>query len=252
MKKIVASIQVRLNSERLPSKVLKKINGKPLLGYLIDRLGKSKFIDQIIVATSINKENDLIEDFCEKEGISCYRGSENDVLSRTTESLISAKATYGVEVYGDCPLIDPEIVDFVINDFLMSSEDFDFVGNNLETTFPPGMEVEIFKMSALLKANKQVIDPKIREHGTLFIRQNPNLFKIKNLSAPNKWKRPELEIEVDTQEDFEVISNILEHFNYDLSISLIDIIQFLNSHPDVAQYNSKIIRRWKETRLKSK
>ena len=256
MRKIVASVQVRLNSERLPSKVLKDINGKPLLSYLIDRLKKSKLIDQIIIATSINEENDKIENFCVKNNLACYRGSENDVLSRTTEALKSVKATHGVEVYGDCPLIDPEIIDYIINDFLEENDQYDFVGNNLKTTFPPGMEVEVFKFSALSDANKLVNDPIIREHGTLFIRQNPIKYKIKNIEAPIKWRRPDLEIEVDTEEDFHVISKILENFNYSSSISLQEIIKLLEhgnvSLDDSIKYYEQgvLLKTYCEDRLK--
>lgn len=248
MQKVVASIQVRLSSERLPGKVLMEINKKPLLGYLIDRLKQSKLIDQIIVATSINEENEKISEFCDQQGILCFRGSEDDVLSRMTEALSSAHASHGVEVYGDCPLIAPEVVDYTINEFFNAADDYDFVGNNLKTTFPPGMEVEIFKLSALIDANNRVKDNSIREHGTLYIRQNPDLYKLKNIIAPKKWCRPDLEIEVDTKEDFYVVSKILEHFNYNSSIPLTEIIDFLESRPDLVRHNSQIERRWKSTR----
>ena len=248
MKRIVASIQVRMNSERLPGKVLREINGVPLLGYLIERLKMSKHIDEIIVAMPDTLENKPIINFCNNEKLNYFAGSENDVLNRMTGSLNLMNANIGVEVYGDCPLIDPKIVDYVIEEFINEEGTFDFIGNDLSTSFPPGMEVEVFKIDALMKANKLAADQSIREHGTLFIRQNPEIFKIKNVTAPKKWHRPELEIEVDTEQDFYVIKKILENFNYDLEFSLEDIIQFLLKNPEITEKNSKIERRWKVLR----
>ena len=248
MRRIVTSIQVRMNSERLPGKVLRKINGVPLLGYLIERLKMSKYIDEIIVAMPDTLENKPIINFCNNEKLNYFVGSENDVLNRMTGSLNSMNANIGVEVYGDCPLIDPKIVDYVIEEFINEEGTFDFIGNDLSTSFPPGMEVEVFKIDALMKANKLAADHSIREHGTLFIRQNPEIFKIKNVTAPKKWHSPELEIEVDTEQDFYVIKKILENFDYDLKFSLEDIIQFLLKNPEITEKNSKIERRWKVLR----
>ena len=248
MRRIVASIQVRMNSERLPGKVLREINGVPLLGYLIERLKMSKYIDEIIVAMPDTLENKPIINFCNNQKLNYFAGSENDVLNRMTGSLNSMNANIGVEVYGDCPLIDPQIVDYVIEEFINEEGTFDFIGNDLSTSFPPGMEVEVFKIDALMKANKLAADQSIREHGTLFIRQNPEIFKVKNVIAPKKWHSPELEIEVDTKQDFYVIKKILENFNYDLEFSLEDIIQFLLKNPEITEKNSKIERRWKVLR----
>jgi len=159
-------------------------------------------------------------------------------------------ASIGVEVYGDCPLIDPVIVDMIIEDFLNDENDPDFVGNDLKTTFPPGMDVEVFKVSALADADRRIDDPDIREHGTLYIRQNPTIYKVRNIEAPKKWYRPELELEVDTEEDIYVVLKIFEHFysvkNKNFSIN--DIIEFMDDNPDLKKLNSEVPRRWKEVR----
>lgn len=246
--KIVASIQVRIGSSRLPGKVMKELLGKPLLGHLLDRVSSSELLDDIVVATSVNPENDLIEDYCNSRNIACFRGDENDVLGRTLGALKSMNANVGVEVYGDCPLIDPAIVNFMIEKFINDESRPDFVGNDLQTTYPPGMEVEVFKVSALEDSNIRNQDPAIREHGTLFIRQNPEIYKIKNIVAPPEYFLPELELEVDTEEDFYVISKILEHFKDSPSFSLGDIIAFLNSNRELTGINKNIHRRWKEYR----
>ena len=131
MKKIVASIQVRMGSSRYPGKVMQEICGKPMIEHLIKRLQYSVFLDDIVIATSTNKENDVIEKFCISKNITFYRGSEDDVLLRTFESLKKTKAQIGVEVFGDCPLIDFRIVDKIIDRFL-KNKNLDFISNDLK------------------------------------------------------------------------------------------------------------------------
>jgi len=227
-----------------------EITDKPLLGHLVSRLRRSKILDDIIVATSINPENDIIESYCKENSIACFRGDEDDVLERTLGALRKMNATIGVEVFGDCPLIDPIIVDMIIEEFLNDKNDPDFVGNDLKTSFPPGMDVEVFKVSALEEAAGKVTDPAIREHGTLFIRQNPSIFKVKNIEAPKKWHRPDLELEVDTEEDVYVVSKIFKHFHAlnNENFGIDDIIEFMDSNPDLKKINSEVPRRWKEAR----
>lgn len=244
--KVVCVVQVRMGSSRLPGKVMKEVCGQPLLGYQIDRLMCSRKIDELIVATSIQSENDVIEEYCTQRKICCFRGSEDDVLERMHGALISRNCQVGVEVYGDCPLIDPSIVDETIEHYL--NNEFDFVGNDLATTYPPGMEVEVFSMQALTDSMNRTQDPAIREHGTLFIRQNPDIYSIHNIEAPVRHKRPELELEVDTEEDFRVVSSIIENFYPRMDYTLEEIITYMDSNSSIANINRDVPRRWKEFR----
>ena len=125
---------------------------------------------------------------------------------------------------------------------------YDFVGNDLATTYPPGMEVEAFRVAALADAAARCDDPAIREHGTLFIRRNPDLYRLLNLEAPPQWRRPELEIEVDVLEDVAVIEAVLNHFGPDAAPGLTEIIGFLDARPDLAASNQAAPRRWKAYR----
>lgn len=243
--KIVASAQVRMGSSRFPGKVMHRVAGKPLLGHLLDRLLLSKRLDAIVVATAMSVENDVIESYCRSRCIPCFRGSEEDVLGRTLSALQSMEASVGVEVFGDCPLIDPAIVDELIDSFVNDSTDPDFVGNDLKTTYPPGMDVEVFKVSALADADRRTKDPSIREHGTLFIRQNPLLYNVRNVEAPPSQNRPELELEVDTPEDVHVITNILVNFSGDSNYTLDNLIAYMDAHPELAVVNASVPRRWK-------
>lgn len=247
--KIVATICVRMGSSRFPGKVMKEINDKPLLYYLIERLKFSKRINEIVVATSTNKENDIIENYCKDNNLISFRGSEDDVLLRILEALKSRNADIGVEVFGDSPLLDFRIVDNLIDKFFMEYENLDFLSNDLKTTYPPGMEVEIFKVSALEDANLKANDPEVREHGTLFIRQNPELYQIKNIEAPEKFYFPDLELEVDTEEDFYVISQVIKHFGNRLDFSLEEILEFVKLNSDLFSMNKNILRRWSKYRL---
>jgi len=167
-------------------------------------------------------------------------------------------ATVGVEVFGDCPLIDPAIVDQMIGLYLDAAAQegtsqgeagaCDFVGNDLTTTWPPGMEVEVFSMAAFEDSDRRCRDPAIREHGTLFIRQNPGLYRLKNIEAPPAFHRPELELEVDTLEDVAVLEAVFNHFSGTPDFGLAALIAFLDADPTLAALNQNVPRRWKEFR----
>ena len=224
------------------------LGNRPLLGFLIERLRLCRTIDEVVVATSIDNENDVVETFCANEGIACFRGSEEDVLKRTLGALESVSATIGVEVFGDCPLIDPLIVDGIVKKFSDYAK-YDFVGNDLKTTYPPGMEVEVFSVAALQDSDYRVAasDP-IREHGTLFIRQSPQVYKVINLEAEGKYRRPEVELEVDSREDLDVVTAIVQHFDPRIDFSLDEVLRFLDDNPQIAKKNRSVHRRWKEFR----
>ncbi len=248
MSGIRVAVPVRMGSSRFPGKILKEVNGLPLLGYLVARLRQSRLLDGFVIAISENVESDPIEDFCRKSDVPFYRGSENDVLGRVYNALRQENAAVGGLVYGDCPLIDPRIVDRIIAQYLELDGSADFVSNDMTTSYPPGMEVEIFSMQALAHAQKQVNEPLYREHVTLYLRQNPEIFNLVNIQAEPVFDFPDLEIEVDQEADFLVISEIISHFSGRLDFSLREIIEFLSNNPSLSQMNSTIERRWKQFR----
>jgi spore coat polysaccharide biosynthesis protein SpsF len=244
----VAVVNVRMGSERLPGKALREVCGKPLLRHLIDRLQGATTLDGIVVGTSTLPANDVIESFCRGQGIRCFRGSEPDVLARTLGALRSAGASTGVVVFGDGPMVDPAIVDLTVGAFRACDPPCDFVGNDLKTSYPPGMEVEVFTVAALADADRRCTDPAIREHGTLFIRHNPGLYRLLNLEAPPALRRPDLELEVDTEADLAVVGAVLQRFAGRADFSLQEIIAFLDSEPHIAATNRDVPRRWKAAR----
>ena len=243
----VAVILARIGSGRLPGKVMRSVDGKPLLGYLLDRVGLCRGIDEIIVASSEKTENDVIESYCQSRGVTVFRGSEEDVLSRLDGALQSVQADTGVLVFGDGPLIDPRIIENTIRIF-RETEQYDFVGNDLTTSWPPGMEVEVFKARALEDSSTRCSDSKIREHATLYIRSHPERYLLHNVNAPRSYKRPDLSFEVDEEVDFVVIKKLLEHFTKRIDFSLKELIEFMDQNPYLRELTVNVERRWKEHR----
>ena len=218
-----------------------------MLQHLFDRLSLATAIDRVIIATSVRAENDVIAAYCDAHRIDCFRGEEHDVLGRTLGALHSADASTGIVVFGDGPLIDARLVDQLVAAY-SAGEMYDFVGNDLTTTYPPGMEVEVFSVAALSDANRACRDPAIREHGTLHIRTNPDRYRLLSVEAPPELRRPDLELEIDELEDLGVIEAVLSYFKGKRDFSLSDIITFLNANPGIVSLNRDVPRRWRAYR----
>lgn len=245
--KIVACLAVRMGSQRFPGKTMSLLSGKPLLSHLVARVRSAKEIDGFVVATSVNTEDDRIEEFCDLNGWQCFRGSQKDVLGRMSAALVDCEAELGVVVYGDNPLVDPVIIDEVVSKFTVEAS-YDWVGNNLITTFPPGMEVEVFRTDCLVEAARLAKKKEYREHGTLFLRKNPQKYRLLNVEAKGVRRRPDLCLGVDTQEDASVVEAVIEKFAYSLGFSLEDIVSFLDTQPELVEKTRNVHRRWRQYR----
>ncbi|EOQ87929.1 cytidylyltransferase [Leptospira yanagawae serovar Saopaulo str. Sao Paulo = ATCC 700523] len=208
--KIVATIEARMTSSRLPGKVLKEVLNKPMLYYLIQRLRAVPSIDEIVLATTINQTDDVLVDFAKNEGISYFRGSENDVMSRVLGAGESAKADIIVEITADCPIIDPAVVDQTIQLYLYNP--CDYASNVVVRSYPIGMDTQVFSLDTLKKSFSLTEDKLDREHVTRHIRQNPNLFKQVHLVSSYLDYWPELAITLDEVSDYELIKKIIEYF----------------------------------------
>ena len=235
-------IEARTSSKRLPRKTLMKICGIATIELMIERVKRVKNINKIILATT-NKECDTeLVDIAKKQRIEFFRGSENDVLSRVLLAAQKFSVDVIVSLQGDSVLIDPECVDDAVSFFLNNK--FDYVSSALSNTFPVGMETQVFKRSILEKVDKFTKDPVDREHVTLFIYKNPQIFKISEIKAPKKFRRPELNLVLDEEKDFELIKIIFENFlSSNRCFSLSDIIKFLDNNPDVKRINSMVFRK---------
>ncbi len=243
----VVVIPARMGSGRLPGKVMRPVLGKPLLGHLLDRVKLCSGVDEVIVASSDRVENDVIESYCDFRGIVTFRGSEEDVLSRLVGALQSVQADTGVLVFGDGPLVDPRIIDQILTTHRETMQ-YDFIGNDLTTSWPPGMEVEVFQTKILEDSNARCKDSRIREHGTLYIRTHPELYVLHNVDAPKDCSRPDISFELDEEADFLVIKEILETFVDRTDVPLQELIGFMDKNPRLRELTANVERRWKQYR----
>ncbi|MFZ7103245.1 MAG: cytidylyltransferase domain-containing protein [Peptococcaceae bacterium] len=236
---IAAIIQARMGSRRLPGKVLKEVLEKPLLQLQIERVSRSKFLNSLMVATTNNDEDGKIVDLCRKLSVPYYCGAETDVLSRYYYAARNAKADIIVRLTGDCPLLDPQVIDRVIREFLNFYPQADYVSNTLVRTFPRGMDTSVISFSALEEAFLKARNPQDREHVTSFIYLNPQQFKLKNVCYHQDVSRYRLT--VDTAEDFSLIKRIIEGlYGVKPWFTLEDIINFLAAHPRLSEINAHV------------
>jgi len=234
---IVAITQSRMGSTRLPGKVLKKVNDKTLLDYQLDSLQKSKLLTQVVVATTTESSDDAIVQFCEKRDQAYFRGSESNVLERYYLAAKKYKADVVVRITSDCPMIDVEIVDHVIQQFINNK--VDYASNSLERTYPRGMDTEVFTMKALEMAYSGATEQKEFEHVTPYIYFHPQLFKI--LSIKNDINHSKYRWTVDTDEDFKLIENLIEFLSVQSQeINLHNLLNAMYQHEDWYYINAHI------------
>lgn len=236
---IIAVIQARFSSSRLPGKVLKNILGKPMLQHQIERIQRCKNISKIIVATSTQLEDDKIENLCQQLNISCFRGDLNDVLDRFYQVNKLEQAKHIVRLTADCPLLDPVIIDKVITTHL--NQNSDYTSNCSPATFPDGLDVEIFTHKALNQSWQEAQKPSEREHVTQYMRNHPELFSLNNVS--NDIDYSHLRWTVDESEDFELITEIFKSL-YPVSAHFCfnDILTLIKAQPQLSLINQKYTR----------
>ncbi len=228
-------IQARMGSSRLPGKVLMKSgNGMPLLYHVINQLRHCSKVKNLVIATTTNQEDDKIEKFADNNSVNVFRGKEKDVLDRYFQCAKKHSFSTIVRITADCPLIDPQIVDKVIEQFF--SGNYDFATNTLTRTFPIGTDVEVFSFSALNKAWENAQLPSEREHVTTYLRNKEN-FKIINVE--NDKNISNLRLTVDRIEDFELIKQILNNISIN-PIHLEDVLELFSRKPELIEINKHI------------
>lgn len=234
---IVAIIQARMGSSRLPGKVLKRIMGKPVIYYILERLKYSKKIDKIVIATTDSHNDDPIAQFCIDNNVAYYRGSEDDVLDRYYQAAKKFNADIIIRLTGDCPLIDPQIIDKLIELFKENDNDHMSLGS----TYPEGLDAEALNFSALENAWKHAKLKTEREHVTVYLWSNPDKFKSKPIEYTENLSK--YRVTIDEPEDFEVVKNIISDLYKENELfHMQEIIDFLDSHPEIFQINQGIIR----------
>jgi spore coat polysaccharide biosynthesis protein SpsF len=228
-----------VTSTRLPGKVMKIVCGKPLLEHFINRLKRVKSADQIVIATTINDIDNQIVDLCKKLDISYYRGSEEDVLGRYYEAAVEYGGDIIIRITSDCPVIDPEVVDSLINFYTNNIEKYDYVSNTLKRTYPQGMDSEIISFDILKEAHLNAYDPFDREHVTPFIRSRPSRYCLHNIEHSTNLSNYRLT--VDTSEDLDLVKKIFkELFFTNHKFTMRDILSVMEANPDWIKINSHV------------
>lgn len=242
--KVAAIIRARSGSTRLPGKILKLICGKQMLLHVVERISYSKNVDNIIVATTILPEDNHVESLCKENNISFYRGSSEDVLARYYEAAKKFKTDIIIRITSDCPLIDPIILDKMIDEYIKANKThkLDYLSNTIERTFPRGLDIEIFSFSVLEKSYHEATKQTEREHVTPYIYQHPELFVLKNFTNEkdmsfHRWT-------VDTKEDFQLIEMIYKELYIPNKIFLLnDVLQLFELKPELIKINQNITQK---------
>lgn len=235
--KIVAIVQARMGSTRLPGKVMRSVCGTPMIGVLLERLSCARRIDEIVLATSDHPRDEPLAEYARALGYSVFRGSEADVLDRYYRAASHAKADAIVRITGDCPLVDPVVVDGVIATFLASA--VDYAANIAPATFPDGLDVEVFTFKALEIAWKTAVVAREREHVTPFIRESNQFSRANHAHATDasgeRWT-------VDEAEDFELIERIFQHFHPRRDFEWLEVLALRDVHPEWFDANRHVPR----------
>lgn len=226
---ILALLQARMSSTRLPGKVLQPILGKPMLQCQLERLSRVKSFDKLVVVTSVETIDNVLQRFCDSMSVPCFRGSLDDVLDRFYKAALAYAPDHVVRLTGDCPLIDPELIDRVIDFHLAGG--YDYSSNCLEPTFPDGLDVEIVRFGALERAWHEAVLPSQREHVTLFINKQPDLFRVGTLKATENFSH--LRWTVDNPADLEFVRHVYEGlYPANPCFTTADILGFLHAQPE--------------------
>lgn len=234
-----AIVQGRMGSIRLPGKVLKKVLGRPLLSFLVERLKAVTLIDDYVIATTIERDDDAIAEFCTDHNVPFFRGSESDVLKRFYDVATERKADHIVRITADCPIIDPSIIDDVVRKHKESQ--CDYVTNAIDSTYPDGMDVEVFTFEALERSYNEAKLLSEREHVTPYIHTNTDQFQVSYVRGEENYSH--LRLTVDHPEDFDLVKSIIERlYPQNPAFDLQDILRLLCDEPDLVKINANYTR----------
>lgn len=244
--KIFAIIEARMTSSRLPGKVILPVLEKPLLHYLVSRLRRVPSLDGIALATTSNQTDEPLRRFAKSESIACFSGSEDDVMGRVIDTAEYTSSDLIVEVTGDNPIIDPEVVELAIRTYL--ANDVNYVANSHVRSYPVGMDVQVFSLGTLKRSACQTSSPLDREHVTMHIRKHPELFSHLNIIAPPSLHWPELSLTLDEVKDYELLKHVILNFaaTNNIFFGCGDAIRFLQNRPDLVAINNSVIRTWEK------
>lgn len=227
----VAIIQARMGSSRLPGKVMLPLDGKHLLEHVVERVSAASEVDEVVVATSTEKSDDIIPGYAAGAGASVIRGSESDVLSRMYEAAVSHDAEAVVRVTADCPLVPPGYLDVIVRRL---DEGYDYVTNGIEKTFPTGITAEAFTFESFEEVRDRSEEPHEREHVTPYYYENPSEFDLYNVTSDEVYEEPrlhdrtDLRLTLDEADDYELIRKVYEGVSYTGLLDLADAVEYID------------------------
>lgn len=237
---VLAILQARVSSSRLPKKVLTPILGEPMLARQIERLQLATTLDQLVVATSDHASDDPIAELCVRLDLACYRGNLDDVLARFTGAYtVFGPAAHVVRLTGDCPLADPAVIDRVVSHHINSGTDY--TANAIQPTWPDGLDVEVMRAEVLLRAFTEARLPSEREHVTPYIHKHPELFRIEHVKGERDLSS--LRWTVDEPADLALITEVYAAlYPLNPAFTTFDVLELLKRRPELAQINTNIHR----------
>lgn len=235
-RRVVAIVQARMSSTRLPGKVLADLAGRPALALLVTRLSRAERLDEIVVATSTDPSDDVIDEWCRSSSVRCIRGSLKDVLGRYVQAAEATQADAVVRITADCPLIDPVLVDGLVSFFAES--ELDYCG--LSGEFPHGLDCEVFTREALLTTDMNAIEDYDREHVTPFMKRHPGEFRTSTFAplsghAHERWT-------LDYPEDLNLLREIARRLLQPQTATTIDVLSVLDANPELRKLNSNRVQ----------
>lgn len=240
MEMVTCVVQARMGSERLPGKVMKKLGENPMIMQTVRRINQAGTVDNVIVATSDREADDVLADYLRKSEVEVYRADENNVLKRYVDCLQGKSSDIVIRITGDCPYIDPVIIDNVVTYFKMNT--FDYVRLDVPNTFVRGFDVEVFSRAALERVyeiTKSIEgDSPYKEHVTYYMYMHQDEFSVGYVEGSELYRK-NYRLCVDTIEDFQLVTKIYEHFKDEYVLSK-DIIKYLDENPIIAATNIKV------------
>jgi spore coat polysaccharide biosynthesis protein SpsF len=235
----VAIIQSRMSSRRLPGKNLRPILGRPMLARLIERLKQADSLDRICVATSSHSSDDPIEQLARAEGVDCFRGSLDDVLQRVTQAAQHCGAQRVVDITGDCPLVDPRMVDACVRRHARGDADYVYLALD-RISFPPGLDIQVYARDQLERVEAVATSDYDRNNVTPYFYHHPDQFRLLNLYAPPELDRPRYFLAVDYPQDFDLVTQIFGALQRDgQAFGARDVVGYLDQHPELARSNAR-------------
>lgn len=240
MSRVVGIVQARMGSTRLPGKVLADIAGRPMLARVVERLAQARSITETVIATTAHEQDQPIRDLARRLGIRVCTGSEEDVLARYLTTANETEADVVVRVTSDCPLIDPGLVEQTVAFYF--NKQADYAANCcIEYLLPRGSEVEVFGAAGLREIESMAREPYERAHVTPYFYRHPEMFKIAFLEVHGPYRRPELRVCVDTQDDLDLVRAIYARLDTGRNdFSILDVIELLDREPALKEINAHI------------